>query len=229
MRGRSLVFVVCALLLLALVPLPAMGLTYFAGAIQTWSNGNQVTGAYGVSGTLRAYAKPSTGTRVNSIYVRDPVFPNTWLVEVGWTATGSSPVPSSLPANHDPWLFAARISNGDYYPADYFTSPFTVDGWTNVSLSRFGDNDWRVNYKGAQVGSFWDNITMGTPWVGEERSNTSMDGRASMQWMKLQLSDGTWDDWWYMEVKETDGSYTWWDNHLQDSNHHIYADDHQNP
>jgi hypothetical protein len=212
-----------------------------AAARQTWSNGTPVTGAFGVKGKIRAYPRPTYGLKVSSMYIRKYNDPYRNFVEVGYTATGanppSNPDGSPIPANHDPWLFTARAINEEYKVQDFYDKAFPVNGWTEVSLRNTSGNDnWYVYYGSTKVLTWWDITTMilGEPWVGQERSISSIDARASQMYMQYFDKDGstyTWYDWRYgrsVFADQLNPSFYWRTNLLDTSAHKIYCDDHTN-
>ncbi|MFA5844332.1 MAG: hypothetical protein WC971_05810 [Coriobacteriia bacterium] len=219
---------VASLTLLLLVPQVALGFPGAGGRV-TWSDGSDVRNAYGVMGTMFAYSRPATGVKVNSMYVRNPDYPNSWAVEVGYTSTGSGAGAWGLPENHDPWFFTVRYKDGVYAGEDFsYTFPFTVGERTTPSLQRRGNDDWDVYYGNYLAHTWWDmpQLLMGRPTVGEERCNTGVDPRADITWMKLKQSNGGWLYWWHGVAEGSDGAYSFRFNHVGDSNHWVYCDDH---
>lgn len=221
-----------ALLFLAWCATPAFALAYQANGIATWSDGSWLT-AYGNRGEVYAYARPSSGAKVNSIYVRAPGDPNDYLVEAGYAATGSNP-PSGLPANHNPWFFSVNVVAGVYYAEQFnYQYGLPVGERTRVSvINTSGLHTWDVYYAGNYVMSWYDTDFMyGYLTVGEERSLTSVDARASITYMRRLAQEGssyTWYYWWNGVRNGQDGAYYFRFNHVGDSNHWVYCDDHDN-
>jgi hypothetical protein len=233
-KATTQVLCACGLVLLFLTwsATPAFALAHGAGGWATWSNGSSLT-AYGNRGEVYAYTRPSSGAKVNSIYVRAPGDPNGYLVEAGYTSTGSNP-PSGLPANHDPWFFSVNMYAG-VYTADDFSYQYglPVGERTRVSLvNTSGAHNWDVYYAGTHVTTWWDTAFMyGYLTVGEERSLTSVDARASITYMERLAREGsayTWYYWWNGVGDGYDDAYSFRFNHVGDSNHWVYCDDHNN-
>ncbi len=230
-------------ILLALIgllagPQEALGLDHGCGGRQTWSDGSDVKNAYGVMGTMYAYPRPSVGAKVNSMYVRNPDLPNHWGVEVGYSATGLY-APPPLPWSRDPWMFSARMKNGDYSVKDFgYLLPFPVNQRTTVSLQRRGNDDWDIYYGSTLVDTWWDmpQLIQGTPTAAEERDVHSVDPRASITWMKTKMSSGSWVYWWHGKTNGVAGpaadtlnpAFRFRFNRVGDSNHWVYCDDKDN-
>lgn len=212
----------------------AGALQYSSAGVQTWSDGRTVTGAYGNSGDLYAYPRPSYGSRVNSVYIKSPSLPDLYGVELGWASNGMDPMLAGATANTGPYLFTARKEAGVYSSHHYTATQFIVGSRRDVQLKARGDDDWDLWIDQSMVGTWWDTgVPYGTPWVGEERSNTAyIDGRASMTDMGYAYKSGGaiyWNHWGFGTTlwSDLDGYRFRW-NHIGDPNRWAYSDDHDN-
>lgn len=218
----------------AFVIQPPAALAYsVAGGIARWSDDTYVTNAKGNRGEMYAYPRPTTTEKVCSIYVRDPIYPSYYVVELGYSATGAYPY-NGDPANHDPFLFTARMRAGEYLARNYTSTPFPVNQRTSVRIQNTSSwDDWAMFYNDLALTPWYDMLfTHGRPDVSEERWDLQVDGRASITYMKLMQPDLSWAHWWHGVGDDYDDGLTQWYsfrfNHVGDSNHWVYCDDHNN-
>lgn len=139
MKAKSLLFVCSALALIfcgaSLANADAGGIGYGGLMHQTWSDGSKVNGAYGTSADIYSYGDPVYAYKVNSIYLKDPVFPNHAAVEVGYYA-----VPGSTP-----WCFTLVVRNGVMDDWDFTDRLFPYNSRRNVKLlNNSTDDNWEV-------------------------------------------------------------------------------------
>ena len=223
LRWLAVVGVLCALFIGSSASL-ALGLDYGSLMHETWSDGSKVNGAYGTKADIYSYGRTSTGVKVNSIYLRDAIYPDAALVEVGYTAT----------ASHDPWLFSARYIRGQYGDHDWVDHLFPYNYRTTVKLQNTSGNDnWAVYYAAENVITWWDvvandtkHLEYGSPYVGEERSTTAIAGNASFtanQYLYKSGGNWVWGNWNYGELNYADGSWYWHADELRNWNHHAYS------
>lgn len=225
-RMASVCLVACVVV--ALMPTPAFALPYQCGGWANWSDGTKITTAYANRGDMYAYARPSTGVKVNSIYVMAPGDPFRYLVEVGYTSTGSNA--PDLPDNENPWFFAATKKAGVYGADDWFNLHLPVGERTTVGLQNTtGSETWEAYYETTLKRRWYDrDFDYGMLMVGEERSNTSIDARASITNMRRMDASYDWYYWWHGYKFQEDELYQFRFNHVGDSNHWVYCDDHWN-
>jgi len=209
----------------------------FASASTTWlfagGGGKNTSGSwivsYGVKADSYVYPKqsPQDDDWVNSLYARQydgDFFEAGWY----WTKTGSTPV----------W-FAQLRKNGFYQPEQHFYVSGVVPGQrkTIAVCKSTGNSDSYYVYvdNGIKFIQYSSGITSSIPCVGTERYDTLDYNKGSWTYVrhfqKIGTSSFQWQYWpsaGVTPVSNQDPSYRFYTNRVNESNHWVYCDDHQN-
>lgn len=194
------------------------------------NDGTWMTG-YGVYCNTYMYPKQSSqdGDWVNSLYAGQ------WdkdFFEAGWYWRASD--------GQRIW-FTAFVNGGQWYGETTFNGGSYSNGtWIPIQIRRHLDgtdnDDWDVYVNGTLRYTRYNTGTKSSyPQVGSERMDTLDYNKGSWKyvryWIKLSAWDYSW-GWWpdadqrYDLVMDPD--YWFYRNRVDDANHWVYVDDHQN-